>query len=277
MNRSELEALEKTIQDAKHQNLQKLNLSYTQITALPEGVGQLSSLQSLDLSDTQIAVLPDGIGQLFNLKRLDLCNCRLKSIPYSVVKLGLPFIIDDECPASKKYINLTDVTLNEDDLSLFAQPQDTIEAYYQHHAKAVKEGKATFPSNGATDKNLLDECMRQDNMMCYSLPTDSTKMILSPTISVNISPTISPVISPPVSSTASTSSAADDDEKTSDEKDLERRKLEEEIKNLRLKNVATMSAAAILLMFLLALAITRPDSLFDLFPQVLEFVQGLFG
>ena len=58
-----------------------LNLSYTQITALPESLGQLANLQILSLYGTQITALPESLGQLTNLRYLYLDSTRITALP----------------------------------------------------------------------------------------------------------------------------------------------------------------------------------------------------
>ena len=47
------------------------------------------------------------------MRNLDLSGCHLKAIPYGVVALELPFVIDDR--KACHCVNLTGVTLDEGD------------------------------------------------------------------------------------------------------------------------------------------------------------------
>ena len=58
-------------------NLRWLYLSYNQLTSLPESIGRLTNLRWLHLSDNQLTSLPDWIGRLTNLEDLDLSNNQL--------------------------------------------------------------------------------------------------------------------------------------------------------------------------------------------------------
>ena len=117
-------------------NLQALYLSGTPIGALPYSIGRLSNLQALYLERTAITVLPSFGGNFTRLKTLILCGCHLKEIPYSVVKLGLPFVTGDKY--ANHCVNLTNVTLDEGDLSLFEQPREVIEGYYQRRSLQLR-------------------------------------------------------------------------------------------------------------------------------------------
>ena len=62
----------------------ELILGGTQLTALPESIGQLVSLQDLDLRYTPLAALPKSVGQLTSLRYLDLRSTRLAALPDSI-------------------------------------------------------------------------------------------------------------------------------------------------------------------------------------------------
>ena len=67
--------------------LQTLDLSWNQLTDLPESIGQLTQLQKLDLSYNQLTSLPDSISKLTQLQTLDLSYNRLTDLPDSISKL----------------------------------------------------------------------------------------------------------------------------------------------------------------------------------------------
>ena len=156
-------------------NLQELYLSDTQIRTLPDSIGNLKNLEELDLSGTQIRTLPDSIRNLSNLNNLGLCACHLQAIPYSVVALKLPFVINDS--SADNCINLTGVTLDEGDISLFAQSREVIEDYYREQAEeGVNECKVIFLGDGAAGKSSLIERIVNGTFEPGSLPTDGVKM-----------------------------------------------------------------------------------------------------
>ena len=156
-------------------NLQSLDLHNTPIRELPDSIGQLTNLQSLDLSYTQIRALPDSIGQLKNLKKLNLAGCHLQEIPYSIVKLGLPFVTNIEF--AENCINLSRVTLDEGDISLFEQPRDVIEAYYKGKQSQIRECKVIFLGDGAVGKTSLIERIVHDTFNPDAMPTEGIDVI----------------------------------------------------------------------------------------------------
>ena len=68
-------------------SLQLLDLHTTRISELPESIGNLTSLQDLDLSYTQISSLPDSIGNLTSLQDLYLSDTQISSLPDSIGNL----------------------------------------------------------------------------------------------------------------------------------------------------------------------------------------------
>ena len=57
------------------------DIDENQLTALPDGIGQLSKLDSLEIAGKQLSALPDGIGQLSNLSALDIGHNQLSALP----------------------------------------------------------------------------------------------------------------------------------------------------------------------------------------------------
>jgi hypothetical protein len=72
-------------------SLTSLNLSYcTSLTTIPEGLGNLSSLTRLNLMDcTSLTTIPEGLGNLSSLTRLNLMDCTsLTMIPEGLRNLS---------------------------------------------------------------------------------------------------------------------------------------------------------------------------------------------
>ncbi|WP_200817706.1 leucine-rich repeat domain-containing protein, partial [Calothrix rhizosoleniae] len=65
------------IREAKEKRLQKLNLSFNQLTRVPDAISQLQNLTCLDLSGNRLTRVPDAISQLQNLTSLSLNSNRL--------------------------------------------------------------------------------------------------------------------------------------------------------------------------------------------------------
>jgi internalin A len=85
MTRSELLMV---IEKARQSGQISLDLSWEQITELPEEIGQLTNLTSLNLGDNQLTLLPESIVQLTNLTSLDLRSNQLKTLPLSLIELN---------------------------------------------------------------------------------------------------------------------------------------------------------------------------------------------
>ena len=71
----------------KNNHIVKLWLSYSNISYLPESIGNLRFLKKLHLSHSNLTHLPESVGNLKFLKILDLTQCNLTSLPESFDKL----------------------------------------------------------------------------------------------------------------------------------------------------------------------------------------------
>ena len=67
--------------------LQSLSLVINRLTALPEWLGELTQLQSLRLSRNHLTTLPESIGQLTQLRSLNLSGNCLTALPKSIGQL----------------------------------------------------------------------------------------------------------------------------------------------------------------------------------------------
>lgn len=157
---------------AKHKNLRKLYLNNTQIVNLDclseltelqclsirgiriSNIDALASLQKLerfDLSFTKIRSIPHWISTLKNLKRLDLSGLHIHAIPSELLHLDIPFILDQpELYATG--VMLANTTLATQPVSLFEQPRELIQAYYDALQVPVNEAKVIFLGDGGVGK-----------------------------------------------------------------------------------------------------------------------------
>lgn len=71
----------KEIEKAWHSGATTLDLSYKDLTELPESIGKLTQLQSLDISYNQLTQLPETLGQLMQLRSLKLIRIKLETLP----------------------------------------------------------------------------------------------------------------------------------------------------------------------------------------------------
>ncbi len=69
-------------------NLTSIDLEKNQLRALPESITSLKKLDYLDLGENQLEELPQSLGQLTNLQVLDLSYNELKVIPKSIIQLS---------------------------------------------------------------------------------------------------------------------------------------------------------------------------------------------
>ncbi len=130
-------------------NLQSLNLRGTQVSSL-EGLSGLVNLQSLDLRGTQVSSL-EGISGLKNLKILNISGTTLDAIPQWLVDRNLPFFTDEPY-GIKSGVYMKDVQLSTQPASLFSQPRELIEAYYNEEQISVNEAKVIFLGDGGVGK-----------------------------------------------------------------------------------------------------------------------------
>ena len=76
------------IKEAKEQQLEELDLSYGQLTQIPDEVFELIHLKKLDLNNNNIRHIPSQVSRLINLNSLNLIgNEELTDIPHELVQL----------------------------------------------------------------------------------------------------------------------------------------------------------------------------------------------
>lgn len=69
--------------------LKTLRIKQTNLTILPENIGELGRLKKLFLNNNRVNQLPQSITQLKNLERLNIANNNLRAIPENIANLPL--------------------------------------------------------------------------------------------------------------------------------------------------------------------------------------------
>ncbi len=72
------------INEAKEQQSKKLDLSYEQLTQIPDAVFELTHLTELNLTGNHLKNLPESITKLAHLTQIDLSRNLLSNLPESI-------------------------------------------------------------------------------------------------------------------------------------------------------------------------------------------------
>lgn len=140
---------------------------------IPSGLQSLKQLSYLSISTASYPIeLPDWLSELTHLKKVILRNCHLKSVPYSLIQTGLPFIVDSTNRKSEAGIFLDGINLDKGDLSLFSQPREVIEQYYEGTRSTIQECKVIFLGDSEAGKSSLIERILHNTYEENTLPTD---------------------------------------------------------------------------------------------------------
>lgn len=140
-------------------NLQELYIWENKIPVFPEQIFKLKSLQILDLSATDIQVIPPQISELTQLRKLWLSDLKLQQLPPEIMTLGLPFIVnereenDPHDSENHDGISIIETSLATQPLSLFMQPRELIQAYFDMEQIPINEGKVIFLGHGDVGKS----------------------------------------------------------------------------------------------------------------------------
>lgn len=161
--------------------LQELNLYYQghSITYIPESIRELKALQKIEFYENRrVLSLPNWLGDFPELRILRLYGL-FTSMPYSVVKTGLPFTIDAK---AKRGVIFDRVTLTEQDISMFLNNNRTlIEAYYQdeqvEEGAAIRECKVIFLGDGGAGKTSLIKRIMYNDFQLGESTTEGVRII----------------------------------------------------------------------------------------------------
>ena len=141
----------------------------TTINELPDTIGNLDSLEVLDINSTAVRELPDSIGKLRNLQTLDISDTLIQRLPDSISELDkldhfyLYGLTIDQMPRFKNCTKGTKVFCNSFDnyvpfslrhqpASLFDQPPEIIQQYYDEDKEDIDHFKVIFLGYGAAGK-----------------------------------------------------------------------------------------------------------------------------
>jgi len=154
--------------------LQSLNISYNQLTELPELLGNLIQLQLLDLSNNKLAKLPNSLCQLAQLSVLNLMNNQLDALPDKLGPLrklhdltltnnrikDLP--VDCAKLSRLRQLALNDNPLNPELAAAYKQGLDAVKAYLRAKAEAqitLNEAKLILIGEGEVGKTCLMDAL----------------------------------------------------------------------------------------------------------------------
>lgn len=118
-------------------------------------------MQSLYLADTCIHRLPICLSHLKKLEYLNLFHLHLHHLPSWVMNIGSEFIFDENYHETGVRLNST--TLSTQPISLFHQPRELIQAYFDAPKIPVNEGKVIFLGHGDVGKSYTIQRIRNND------------------------------------------------------------------------------------------------------------------
>lgn len=133
--------------------LKRLYLWGNDFSEFPTPVLSMMSLEALDFSDTVLPSIPPEICRLKKLKEFDLSYTTIHQFPREIMELGLPFVFDEMRSTRGDGIILANATIATQPISLFMQPREFIQAYFDMEQAAVNEGKVIFLGYGDVGKS----------------------------------------------------------------------------------------------------------------------------
>lgn len=131
-------------------SLKILSLTETELTDIND-LSVLVNLERLYLSKSKIHILPPWLGNFKKLKVLHLEDLHLNSIPKEFLNLNVQFYVG-ETFAFQDGIFLNNSTLSTQPISLFEQPRELIQAYYDTEQVPINEAKVIFLGDGGAGK-----------------------------------------------------------------------------------------------------------------------------
>lgn len=141
-------------------NLRTLAIQDTKVTDI-DCLFPLVKLETLYISGTPINTLPSWLGKLKHLSKLDIANMRLHSIPKELLQLNLPFAKKENHNRNHRIL-INGTTLATQPLSIFEQPQELIQAYYDAEQVPINEAKVIFLGDGGAGKTHTIQRIQND-------------------------------------------------------------------------------------------------------------------
>ena len=134
-------------------NLQNLSVWKNEIIEFPYQICKLQNLRMLDISYNPIQHIPPQISNLKSLNNLDISELKLDKLPAEIMEIELPFTFNIPEWGAENGIFLKNTTLATQPISLFMQPRELIQAYFDMEQIPVNEGKVIFLGHGDVGKS----------------------------------------------------------------------------------------------------------------------------
>lgn len=158
-------------------NINDLILQGNKLSTLPNNFSDLENLKLLLLGDNPWDDFPKQIRGMKKLETLSLKNCKFHEIPEWILEFNLPFTFSEYGEG----IILTNVQVFSPNISLFYQPRESIQKYYQRlreHSQIIRETKTIFLGDGGVGKTYtIDRIIDSKKRLKLGYKTDITKGI----------------------------------------------------------------------------------------------------
>ncbi len=154
---------------ARHTNLQIIDMSGTRVADLSPLRG-MEQLITLDLSYMpRLRSIPSWFGDFRKMRDLRMSGLTLDALPKEMLKLNMEFASD----AWEDGIHLTGTTLSKQPVSIFFQPRELIQEYFDAPKVDVNEAKVIFLGDGTVGKSRTIRRIKNHGEM-GDYPTETT-------------------------------------------------------------------------------------------------------
>ena len=136
-------------------SLQILRVSYNNLAEFPAMLTRINHLTVLDISHNHIRCIPPQISKLSKLENLYLSGLQLHHLPATIMDLKLPFVSNTRTNMHRNGIHLQDTSLSTQPISLFMQPRELIQTYFNMEQVPINEGKVIFLGHGDVGKTYI--------------------------------------------------------------------------------------------------------------------------